>query len=117
MRKLKEWLSKRIGAEQTLEGEITTTYTPKDEVEAPSGHMPLMGTDVEVVAYPVSDLDLMVLVNKSGVCVFRTILVGALRTELDAMQANVNMTDQRIVLGERSEPMREVVRQMLKRKA
>ena len=34
-----------------------------------------------LVAYPVNADDLMVLVNKGGICVFRTILADALRTD------------------------------------
>ena len=78
--------------------------------------MPLPRTDVEVVAYPVNAEDLMVLVNKGGVCVFRTILAGALRSDLDLTKANFHMTEQRIVLGEPPESMREMVRQMLEKK-
>ena len=68
--------------------------------------MPLPHTDVEIVAYPVNAEDLMVLVNKGGVCVYRTILAGALRTDLDLNAANFHMTDQRIVLGEPPASMR-----------
>jgi hypothetical protein len=78
--------------------------------------MPLPGTDVEVVAYPVNADDLMVLVNKGGVCIFRTILAGALRSDLDVMKANFHMTEQRIVLGEPPESMKEMIRQMLEKK-
>jgi hypothetical protein len=42
----------------------------------------------------------MVLVNKGGVCVFRTILASALRDDVDVMKANFHMTEQRIVLGD-----------------
>jgi hypothetical protein len=82
----------------------------------PSGHMPLPGTDAEIVAYPVNADDLMVLVNKGGVCVFRTILARALRSDLDLQKANFHMTEQRIVLGEPSESMKEMIRQMLEKK-
>jgi hypothetical protein len=78
--------------------------------------MPLPGTDIEVVAYPVNVEDLMVLVNKGGVCVFRTILAGALRTDLNLEKANFHMTEQRIVLGEPPESMKEMIRQMLEKK-
>ena len=117
MRRVIEWLHSRSRKEHALEGEIALTYSEKEEADAPSGHMPLPGTDVEVVAYPVNDQDLMVLVNKGGVCVFRTILAGALRDDLDVMQANFHMTEQRIVLGEPPESMREMIRQMLAKKA
>ncbi len=49
-------------------------------------------------------------------CVFRTILAGALRTDLNLEKANFHMTEQRIVLGEPPESMREMIRQMLERK-
>ena len=116
MGKLKDWLTKQVSAERALDGEITTAYTEIDRRNAPSGHMPLPRTDVEIVAYPVNEHDLMVLVNKAGVCVSRTVLAGALRNDLDVMQANFHMTDQRIVLGEPSESMQEMIRQMLEKK-
>lgn len=116
MGKLRDWLTKRSSNEQALEGEITTAYTEADRRDAPSGHMPLPATDVEIVAYPLSEHDLMLLVNKGGVCVFRTVLAGALRDDLDVMQANFHMTEQRITLAEPPESMREVIRQMLERK-
>lgn len=56
---------------------FTTTYTRKDAAAAPRGHMPLTGTDVEVVAYPTNEHDLMLLVNTGGVRIFRSSLVGA----------------------------------------
>jgi hypothetical protein len=116
MRKLTDWLLRQVSSERTLEGEITATYTEKDKAEAPSGHMPLPGTDVEIVAYPVNEQDLVVLVNKGGVCVFRTIFAGALRSNLDLRKANFHMTEQRIVLGEPPESMKEMIRQMLAKK-
>ena len=116
MRKLMDRLRGLQLQERTLEGEITPTYTEKDEAEAPSGHMPLPRTDCEVVAYPVNESDLMVLLNKRGVCVYRCILAGALRTDLDVMKANFHMTEQRIVLGEPSASMQELIRQMLEKK-
>jgi hypothetical protein len=111
--KIKDWLTGHVSTERTLEGEITATYTEKDKAEAPSGHMPLPGTDVEIVAYPVNEQDLVVLVNKGGVCVFRTILAGSLRSDLDLQKANFHMTEQRIVLGEPPESMKEMTRQMV----
>ena len=116
MRKVADWLRSQVSKERTLEGEITPTYTEAERRDAPSGHMPLAGTDVEVVAYPINEQDLMVLVNKGGVCVFRTILIGALRDDLNLQKANIHMTDQRIVLGEPPESMREMIRQMLEKK-
>jgi hypothetical protein len=116
MRKIMDWLGRQSAADHTVEGEITSTYTKKDATEAPSGHMPLVGTDCEVVAYPLNETDLVVLVNKGAVCVYRTILAGALRGNLDLIKANIHMTDQRIVLGEPSESMREIIRQMLEKK-
>jgi hypothetical protein len=116
MRKLTDWLQGGASEEATRDGEIAPTYTAKDEADAPSGHMPLPGTDVEIVAYPINEQDLMLLANKGGVCAFRTILAGALRSDLDLMKTNVHMTEQRIVLGEPAESMREMIRQMLNRK-
>jgi hypothetical protein len=116
MRKLVGWLRGEVTKERALEGELATTYTENDERDAPSGHMPLPGTDCEVVAYPVNEGDIMVLLNKGGVCVFRTILAGALRTDLDLPKANFHMTEQRIVLGEPPESMQEMIRQMLEKK-
>ena len=55
MRKVVGWLKGEVAKERALEGEIATTYTEKDESDAPSGHMPLPGTDCEVVAYPVNE--------------------------------------------------------------
>ena len=115
MRSVIKWLRDRASSD-SLEGEIASTYTEKDARDAIQGHMPLAGTDVEIVAYPCNVEDLMVLVNKGGVCVFRTILAGALRTDLELVKANFHMTEQRIVLGEPSESMREMVRQMLEKK-
>jgi hypothetical protein len=115
MRKLMDRL-RGLSKERTLEGEIAPTYSERDEDDAPSGHMPLPRTDCEVVAYPVNQSDLMVLVNKHGVCVYRCILAGALRTDLDVQKANFHMTDQRIVLGEPSESMQQMIRQMLEKK-
>ena len=116
MGRVTDWLRRQISTERALEGEITSAYTEKDAADAPSGHMPLPATDLEIVAYPVNEHDLMVLVNKAGVCVFRTILAGALRNDLDVMQANFHMTEQRIVLGEPSASMQEMIRQMLAKK-
>ena len=109
------WLRRRVSTERTLEGEITPSYTEADRRDAPSGHMPLAGTDVEVVAYPINEHDLILLVNKGGVCVYRTILAGALRDDLDLPKANFHMTEQRIVLGEPPETMKEIIHQMLKK--
>jgi hypothetical protein len=116
MGKLRNWLTRRDPTERMVEGEITLTYTAKDAVDAPTGHMPLPGTDVEIVAYPINERDLVLLANKGGVCVFRTILAGALRSDVDLQNANFHMTDQRIVLGEPPESMKEMIRQMLEKK-
>lgn len=115
MRKVTDWLRRQVSNDRALEGEIAPTYTEADRRDASSGHMPLPGTDVEIVAYPVNKQDLMVLVNKGGVCVFRTILAGALRHDLDVMKANFHMTEQRIVLGGPPESMKEMIRQMLEK--
>ena len=64
MGKVTEWLRGQVSKDRALEGEITPVYTEADRREAPSGHLPLPGTDVEIVAYPVNADDLMVLVNK-----------------------------------------------------
>jgi hypothetical protein len=110
------WLARWQRDARTPEIEITATYTKKDVAEALAGHMPLPGTDVEIVAYPVNGDDLVLLANKGGVCVFRTILAGALRSDLDLIKANFHMADQCIVLGESPESMREMIRQMLEKK-
>jgi hypothetical protein len=116
MCRFRDWLVARVSPERVVEGEITPTYTDKDRAEALSGHMPLPGTDVEIVAYPLNEQDLVLLVNKGGVCVNRTIPAGALRGDLDLMNVNFHMTDQRIVLGEPPPAMQEMVRQMLEKK-
>jgi hypothetical protein len=116
MGKVLDWLARWRRDARTPEIEIAATYTKKDVAEALAGHMPLPGTDVEIVAYPVNGHDLVVLANKGSVCVFRTILAGALRDDLNLIAANFHMTDQRIVLGEPPESMKEMVRQMLERK-
>jgi len=67
--------------------------------------MPLPRTDCEVVAYPLNADDLMVLVNKGNVCVFRTILARALRTDLDLNKANFHM--EQPVLGESPASMKD----------
>jgi hypothetical protein len=116
MRKMIDWLCGVSSDKPALEAEVVPTYTHRDKTEAPTGHMPLPGTDVEVVAYHINSQDLMLLANKGGVCVFRTILAGALRGDLDLMKANFHMTEQRIVLGEAPESMKEMIRQMLEKK-
>ena len=46
-----------------------------------------------------------------------TILVGALRTDLEVVKANTSaLTEQRIELGQSSQSMREMVREMLAKK-
>ncbi len=95
---------------------MSTIYTQQDAEDAPPGHVPLVGTDVEIVGYPGNQRDLMLLVNKGGVCVFRVILAGALRNDLDLQRANTFMTEQRIVLGEPPQALLEIV-QFLKREA
>jgi hypothetical protein len=114
--KVKDWLSNRASSGRTVEAEIMPTFTEKNEADAPSGHMPLPDTHVEIVAYPIDEHDLVLLANKGGVCVFRTILAGALRSGLDLQRANFQMTDQRIVLGEPPESMKELIQQMLEKK-
>jgi hypothetical protein len=101
MRKMIAWLCGLSPDERIAEADVLPTYTGNDVAEALTGHMPLPGTDVEIVAYPISEQDLVLLVNKGGVCVFGMILAGALRNDLDVMQANIHMTDQRIELANR----------------
>ena len=48
------------------------------------------------------------------VCVFRTILAGAHRSAIDLNKANFHM--EQTVLGEPSESMREMIRQLLEKK-
>lgn len=58
------------------------TYSEDDVEAAPFGHVRFVGTDVDVVAYPIGARDLCVLVNKTGVCVYRVTLANALRGDL-----------------------------------
>ena len=53
------------------------TYSQEEADTAPQGHVRFAGTDVEVVAYPINDRDLCLLVNKGGQCVYRATLAGA----------------------------------------
>ena len=78
--------------------EIVNTYTESDVAHAPSGHLPFVGSDVEVVAFRTGD-DLVLIVNKA-VCVFRTVLVGAFRDDLDLIDCNMLMRDERNALGQ-----------------
>ena len=109
MGKLTHWFRK---PKAPLEGDIDPVYTKDDVRNALKGHMPIEGSDVEVVAYRKGD-DLMLLVNK-GPCIFRTLLVGAFREDLDRMQCNMLMRDERIVLGEIPESMEELAKKLLR---
>ena len=114
MRRLNRWL-RELGMRQhhqPLEGDIDPVYTKDDVRNAQKGHMPFGGSDVDVVAYRQGD-DLVVLVNK-GPCIFRTLLVGAFREDLDRMQCNILMRDERIVLGEIPESMEELAKKLLR---
>ena len=82
-----------------LDGEIEPPYTMADVEHAPTGRLPLVGTDIEVVAYREGDA-LRVVVNKAGLSVFRTTLERAFDSTLSAMRANIYMRDERLVLGE-----------------
>ena len=106
------WLKKLLARSEPMTGEILSTYTKDDARDAPPGHMPFPGTDIEVVAYREGD-DLVVLVNKT-VCVFRTRLIGAFRDDLDLMRCNVLMSDQRIVLGEVPQDREELIKKMMR---
>jgi len=53
-------------------------YTQDDTAEAPSGHLRIVGTPAEIVAYPINETDLCVLVNVNGVCAYRATLRNAL---------------------------------------
>ncbi len=100
MSTLTDWLR---GRTPPLEGEIDPTYTEADRANAPQGHLPYPGSNVEVVSYR-EGLDLIVLVNK-GPCIFRTRLVGAFRDDHDTMALNMLMRDERIELGETPEAL------------
>ena len=78
--------------------------------------MPLPRTDCEVVAYPINERDLMLLLNKGGVCVYRTSSRARCAAISISRKPNFHMTEPRIVLGEPSESMREMIRQMLEKK-
>jgi len=58
------------------------TYSEEDAATAPRGHVRLVGTNVNVVTYPVNERDLCILMNKDGVCVYRATLIGALDPNL-----------------------------------
>lgn len=58
------------------------TYSEEEAAEAPRGTIRFAGTDVDVVAYPISERDLCLLVNKNGQCVYRATLAGALDPNL-----------------------------------
>ena len=109
MRTLTDWLRGRTAP---LEGEIEPTYTEADRANAPQGHLPYPGTNVEVVSYR-EGLDLVVLVNK-GPCIFRTRLVGAFRDDLDTMQCNILMRDERIELGDVPADMQDIAKALLR---
>jgi hypothetical protein len=61
---------------------MTATYSEDDAREAPQGTIRLAGTNVDVVAYRISERDLCLLVNKNGQCVYRATLAGALDPNL-----------------------------------
>ena len=114
MRRLNRWL-RELGVRQhhqPLEGDIDPVYTKNDVRNAQKGHMPFEGSDVEVVAYRDGD-DLIVLVNKS-VCVFRSRLAHAFRTDLDVSAANMLMRDERVVLGEIPQDMEELAKKLVR---
>lgn len=55
-----------------------TTYTDEDRAEAPPGHMPLPGTDLELV-FTRTGSDAVVHVNKAGIMICRIRVQDALR--------------------------------------
>lgn len=55
-----------------------TTYTEEDAAEAPPGHVPLPGTDLEL-CFNRSGNDAVVHVNKAGVMICRIKLQDAMR--------------------------------------
>jgi hypothetical protein len=67
------------GGDRPIDGE-GSLYSEGDLLGSPPGHMPLVGTDVEIVAYRNGE-DLTVLVNR-GHCIYRATLVGAMRKGL-----------------------------------
>jgi len=56
---------------------MTAIYSEEEAADAPRGHVRIAGTDVDVVAYPINERDLCVLVNKAGVCVYRATIMHA----------------------------------------
>jgi hypothetical protein len=61
-----EWLTGVSPDEQATAAEVLPTHTEKHRAEALTDHMPLPGTDVEVVAYPPNSQDVMLLANKGA---------------------------------------------------
>ena len=61
---------------------MSVTYAEEEAETAPRGQVSFPGTDVDVDAYPISDRDLCLLVNKGGQCVYRATLIGALDANL-----------------------------------
>ena len=111
MGKLSDWLSRRKDAEP-LTGEVGHVYTKADADHPLPGRMPFPGTDLEVVAVREGD-DLKIIVNRAA-CIHRVRLVGAFRTDLDVMSANVNMRDEVIVVGEVPADRMELARKLLR---
>jgi len=55
---------------------IIPTYTPLDAADALEGHLPLVGTDVEIVAYRTGQA-LCLTVNKRGIAAYRATITNA----------------------------------------
>jgi hypothetical protein len=119
MRKLTKWLRER-NERPHLEGEVVPTYTESDVRNAIAGHMPLAGTDLEVVAYRVTGSDdLMLAVNKAGILIFRAKLVGAAKEAVPMetlWQWNIHAFDKPIIMGEPSEDLQRLMQEMIEKK-
>jgi hypothetical protein len=72
-----QWMREDLG-KPLMDQYGKRVYDEGDVLGAPDGHMPLAGTDVEIVAYRMGE-QLCLLVNKGGVCVYRATLHGAMR--------------------------------------
>ena len=119
MRTVMKWFRDRTqGA--TIDGEIAPVYTASDARSAPEGHMPLTGTDIEVVAYRVQGTDdLMLCVNKGGMLIFRAKLVGAASEAVSTetlWKWNMHAFDKPIEMGQPSEDFVRLAREMLEKK-
>jgi len=58
--------------------ETPVVYSEEDAADAPRHTLRLVGTDIEIVVYPINATDLCLLINKGGVCCYRASLRNAL---------------------------------------